>query len=334
MLRVQDLSLEFSTFLGKVQAVRGISFEIGQGEIVALVGESGCGKSATAQTIMGLSQAKVTGGQIYFGEHNLLEKSPKEMERIRGNEISMIFQDPMTSLNPTMRVGTQIMEGLRKHRGLSMANAREKALEILQQVGISEPAKRLQQYPHELSGGMRQRVLIALALACEPQLLIADEPTTALDVTIQAQILELMQQIQKAMGMSILLITHDLGIVAGICDRVLVMYGGEIVESGTVDQIFKAPFHPYTQGLLRSVPRLDMDRSRQLDPIRGHPPNLLTPPKGCGFCARCPHAMNICPEESPPLFQLDNHHKAACWLKVKDEHTVDHAKEPDETVPC
>lgn len=304
LLTVENLSVSFNTYLGRVQALQNISFSIGYGETVAIVGESGCGKSVTAQAIMGLIPSPpgtVDEGIILF------EGSKK---RIRGKEIGMIFQDPMTSLNPTMRIGKQIMEGMIKHRGLSRAQARQKAIEILTLVEIADPQRRIDQYPHEFSGGMRQRVMIAIALACEPKLIIADEPTTALDVTIQAQILDLMKEIQQKTGTSIILITHDLGIVAGMCDRVLVMYGGEIVERGTVEQIFKNPFHPYTQGLLRSVPRLDLDKEKELIPIYGTPPNLLQPPKGCSFCARCEHAMRICKTTKPPSKE-----GVACWLK-------------------
>lgn len=318
LLAIENLLVSFRTYLGKVKAVRDVSFSVGYGETVAIVGESGCGKSVTAQAIMGLIPSppgKIDGGKISFEGCDLLAKSRGEMEGIRGKEIGMIFQDPMTSLNLTMRVGKQIMEGLIKHRGLSKTQARAQAIEMLSLVGISDPEKRVDQYPHEFSGGMRQRAIIAIALACRPKLLIADEPTTALDVTIQAQILELMKSIQKKTDTSIILITHDLGIVAGMCDRVLVMYGGEIVETGTVDQIYNNPCHPYTQGLLRSVPRLDMDKEKELVPIYGTPPNLLTPPPGCSFCSRCDFAMRICQAMPPPKEQIDEKHEVACWLK-------------------
>lgn len=319
LLEVKNLSLSFRTYLGKVHAVRNVSFSVERGETVALVGESGCGKSATAQAIMGLipqPPGEIDAGEIFFDGEQLLSKTQKQMRRVRGKEIGMIFQDPMTSLNPTMRIGQQILEGLRKHQKLKGRGAEERAVELLKLVGISDPEKRVNQYPHEFSGGMRQRAMIALALSCNPKLLIADEPTTALDVTIQAQILELMKEIQQKMGTSIILITHDLGIVAGMCDRVIVMYGGEIMESGPVAQIYARPQHPYTQGLLRSVPRLDMEKDKELIPILGTPPSLLNPPKGCPFCARCPFAMHICQERSPPLL-LENHHQVACWLKVR-----------------
>ena len=317
LLEVKNLSIFFKTYVGIVQAVRNVSFSIDEGETVAIVGESGCGKSVTAQAIMGLipkPPGSIENGTIVFDGEELLHKSKKEMEQIRGKKIGMIFQDPMTSLNPTMRVGQQIMEGLIKHQKLSKNEARLHGIDLLKLVGISDPEKRIDQFPHEFSGGMRQRAVIAIALACNPKLLIADEPTTALDVTIQAQILQLMQKIQAERGTSIVLITHDLGIVAGMCDRVIVMYGGQIVESGSVDQIFAHPRHPYTQGLLRSIPRLDMDKEKELIPIYGTPPNLLNPPKGCPFCARCAHAMRICQSDPPPLEPLENDRQVACWL--------------------
>lgn len=330
LLEVKNLSVSFRTYIGKVHAVRDISFNIQKGETVAIVGESGCGKSVTAQAIMGLiplPPGVIDAGEIWFAKEdmtreNLLSKSRKEMERIRGKEIGMIFQDPMTSLNPTMRIGKQIMEVLIKHQGLSQHEAQIRAVEMLRLVGISDPERRMEQYSHEFSGGMRQRVVIAIALACNPKLLIADEPTTALDVTIQAQILELMKTIQAKMGTSIVLITHDLGIVAGMCDRVIVMYAGEILESATVDQIYSKPRHPYTQGLLRSVPRLDMDATKELLPIYGTPPNLLHPPKACSFCPRCDYAMRICQIQRPILETLETHHQAACWLHAKHEQST------------
>ena len=318
LLTVNNLSVSFQTYLGYIKAVRNICFSVDYGETVAIVGESGCGKSVTAQAVMGLIPSppgKIDKGTICFEGGDLLSKSEQEMEEIRGKKIGMIFQDPMTSLNPTMRIGKQIMEGIIKHRGLSKNKARNLTIEILKLVGICEPERRLDQYPHELSGGMRQRVIIAIALACGPALLIADEPTTALDVTIQAQILNLMKEIQKKTNTSIILITHDLGIVAGMCDRVLVMYGGEIIEKGTVEQIYKNPSHPYTQALLRSVPRLDMDKRKELVPVYGTPPNLLKPPQGCAFCPRCDHAMRICKIISPPSEKVEDQHEVACWLK-------------------
>jgi oligopeptide transport system ATP-binding protein len=325
LLDVKNLSVSFRTYVGKVQAVRNVSFSIEGGETVALVGESGCGKSVTAQAVMGLipkPSGIIENGEIFFNGSELTRKSKKEIEQIRGKEIGMIFQDPMTSLNPTMRIGKQIMEGLIKHQGLSKAEAKNQAIEMLKLVGIADPDKRIEQFPHEFSGGMRQRVVIAIALACNPKLLIADEPTTALDVTIQAQILELMKEIQTKMGTSIILITHDLGIVAGTCDRVIVMYGGQIVESGTVDQIYTRSKHPYTHGLLRSIPRMDMSKERELIPIYGTPPHLLNPPLGCAFSARCDYAMQICKRNHPPLESLEEHHEVACWLKRRDEQGI------------
>jgi oligopeptide transport system ATP-binding protein len=317
LLEVRNLQVAFNTYLGKVNAIRNVSFSVRKGETVALVGESGCGKSVTAQAIMRLiptPPGKTEGGEIYFDGKDLLKISQKEMERIRGKEMGIIFQDPMTSLNPTMRIGKQIAEGLRKHQGLGRETAIQKAIEILGWVGITEPDRRIDQYPHEFSGGMRQRVMIAIALGCDPKLLIADEPTTALDVTIQAQILDLMKSIQSRMQTSIILITHDLGIVAAMCDRVLVMYAGKIVESGTVEQIFHSPIHPYTQGLLRSIPRLDKDKTKELIPIYGSPPNLLVPPQGCAFASRCSSLMKICKIQTPELEPLAQKREVACWL--------------------
>lgn len=326
LLQVDNLSVTFNTYLGKVHAVRNVSFSIARGETVAIVGESGCGKSVTAQAVMGLIPSPpglIENGTIFFENQELTALSAKSMEKIRGKKIGMVFQDPMTSLNPTMRIGKQIIEGLMKHERLSYSKAKLEAIDILRTVGIAEAEKRIDQFPHEFSGGMRQRVMIAMALACKPQLLIADEPTTALDVTIQAQIIELMKATQKEMKMSIILITHDLGIVAGMCDRVIVMYGGEIVESGSVDQIYYQPQHPYTQGLLHSVPRLDMLREKELIPIHGSPPNLLTLPPGCSFTPRCPFAMKICKQKRPILEDLKEQHTVCCWLKKRNEQFTD-----------
>lgn len=320
LLTVENLNVSFSTYLGKIEAVRGISFSISKGETLAIVGESGCGKSVTAQAIMGLippTYGKIEQGKILFQGKDLCQLSEKEKESVRGKEIGMIFQDPLTSLNPTMTIGKQLTEGIRKHEGLSYEQAASHALEILKWVGIPEPQKRMKQYPHELSGGMRQRIMIAIALMCNPKLLIADEPTTALDVTIQAQILQLLKNIQKEKQTSIILITHDLGIVAGMCDRVIVMYGGKILEIGNIRDLFYSPFHPYTQGLLRSIPRLDMDKNKELIPIEGSPPSLLNPPVGCPFVSRCPFAMRICAQKMPPLMELSHDQQTACWLKLK-----------------
>lgn len=315
ILEVDDLHVSFHTYAGEVKAVRGINFAIEKGEFVAIVGESGCGKTVTAETIMGLlpnPPGFIKQGKIHFQGEDLVKKSEREMGAIRGKEIGMIFQDPMTSLNPTMTVGNQIAEGLRRHHQLSKKAARNKALEALELVGIPTPDKRLDQYPHQFSGGMRQRVMIAIALASEPALLIADEPTTALDVTIQAQILNLMKNLQARLGTSTILITHDLGVVAEVCDKVIVMYAGKVVETGTVDEIFYNPQHPYTKGLLESVPRLD--DKEQLVPIDGTPPELLNPPKGCGFASRCKYAMNVCLEIDPDLEEISDTQGSACWL--------------------
>ena len=317
VLEVKDLAVSFKTFFGEVEAVRKISFDVGQKETVAIVGESGCGKSVTANSIMQLlpmPPAFYKGGEILFNGEDIIKKTEKEMQKIRGNQIAMVFQDPMTSLNPTMRVGKQIVEGLVKHQNLSSAEAEEKALEMLNMVSVPQPKKRIRQYPHEFSGGMRQRVMIALAMVSNPQLLIADEPTTALDVTVQAQILELMKSLQDKLNMSIILITHDLGIVADMSDKVIVMYAGQIVEQGLTDEIFKDTKHPYTTKLLASVPRLDMDRNESLHSIDGTPPDLYIPPKGCPFYDRCEHAMKICKDNMPDADYHSNSHYSRCWL--------------------
>lgn len=317
VLEVKDLHVSFHTHAGEVKAVRGVNFNVGQGETVAIVGESGCGKSVTAKSIMRLLPSppvQYKQGSIEFQGKNLFEVSEKEMQRIRGNQISMIFQDPMTSLNPTSKVGSQIMEAILKHNDINKKAAIEKAIDMLKLVGIPQPDKRVNQYPHEFSGGMRQRAMIAMALACNPRLLIADEPTTALDVTIQAQILELMKKIQKETGTSIILITHDLGVVAEVADRVVVMYAGQVVETGTVKELFANPQHPYTMGLLNSIPRLDMDKTQPLSPIIGTPPDLIEPPEGCPFYARCQYAMRVCKGNDPDLEEVRTNQFAACWL--------------------
>lgn len=317
LLEVYNLKVSFFTHVGEVQAVRGTTFALEAGEAVALVGESGCGKSVTAQSIMRLipdPPGRIVGGSILFEGQDLAKASEKQMEKIRGNQIGMIFQDPMTSLNPTMTIGRQLMEGIMKHQGLSKKEAKEKAVEMLSLVGIPQPDRRVNQYPHEFSGGMRQRVMIAMALSCEPRLLIADEPTTALDVTIQAQIIELMKELKEKTGTSIILITHDLGVVAGLCSRVLVMYAGQIVESGLIRDVFYHPKHPYTYSLLRAVPRLDAKQKSRLVSIPGQPPDLLNPPKGCSFAPRCEFAMRVCLERPPEEVVLEDHHMARCWL--------------------
>jgi oligopeptide transport system ATP-binding protein len=317
ILRVKDLQLSFSTYAGEVQAVRGVTFNLRRGETLAIVGESGSGKSVTAKSIMRLlpeANTLIKGGEILFEGQDILKLSEKEMQDIRGPRIAMIFQDPMTSLDPTMKVGRQIAESLKKHLGLSGQRAKERAVELLTLVGIPNPEERVKQYPHQFSGGMRQRVVIAIALACDPQILIADEPTTALDVTIQAQILELLRELQEQLGMSVILITHDLGVVAHTAHRVAVVYAGKVVETGTLREIFYNPRMPYTWGLLASIPLPTADRSQELIPIPGSPPDMLGPPKGCPFTPRCPYAMRICAEEMPEYTAFSPEHKAACWL--------------------
>jgi oligopeptide transport system ATP-binding protein len=317
ILQVKDLEVSFHTYAGEVQAVRDITFDLRRGETLAIVGESGSGKSVTAKSIMRLlpeANSVVKGGEILFEGGDLLKLSDKQMQGVRGTKIAMVFQDPMTSLDPTMRVGRQIAESLKKHLGMSGERARERAIELLKMVGIPNAEARVKQYPHQFSGGMRQRVVIAIALACDPQILIADEPSTALDVTIQAQILELLRDLQERLGMSVILITHDLGVVAQTAHRVAVMYGGKIVETGTVREIFYNPQMPYTWGLLSSIPLPTADRSQDLIPIPGSPPDMLDPPKGCPFTPRCPYAMRICAEEMPDYTTFSVEHKAACWL--------------------
>jgi oligopeptide transport system ATP-binding protein len=317
ILQVKDLQISFSTYAGEVQAVRGVSFDLRRGETLAIVGESGSGKTVTAKSLMRLlpeANTLIKGGEAIFEEQNLLKLSEQRMQTIRGSKIAMVFQDPMTSLDPTMRVGRQITESLQTHLGLSGQRAKERAVELLTLVGIPNPEERVKQYPHQFSGGMRQRVVIAIALACDPQILIADEPTTALDVTIQAQILELLRELQEQLGMSVILITHDLGVVAHTAHRVAVMYAGKVVETGTLREVFYNPQMPYTWGLLASIPLPTADRSQELIPIPGSPPDMLDPPKGCPFTARCPYSMRICAEEMPEYTTFSREHKAACWL--------------------
>lgn len=324
ILEVKDLHISFETFSGEVQAIRGVDFDLYKGETLAIVGESGSGKSVTTKAIMRLlpeSNSKIKSGQILFENKDLTKLSDKAMQKIRGKDISMIFQDPMTSLNPTMKVGKQIMEPIIKHQKLSKKEAHERALEILKLVGIPKPEVRINQYPHQFSGGMRQRVVIAIALACNPKILIADEPTTALDVTIQAQILELMKELQKKIDTSIIFITHDLGVVANVADRVAVMYGGKIVEVGTVDEVFYNPQHPYTWGLISSMPTLDTE-DEELYAIPGTPPNLMNPPEGDAFAPRNEFAMKIDLMEHPPFFKVSDTHFAATWLLHQDAPKV------------
>lgn len=318
LIDVKDLKVSFDTYAGEVQAVRGVSFYVNRGEALAIVGESGCGKSVTAQSTMQLipmPPGRIKGGEVMFNGKDLTKLTDKQMESVRGSEISMIFQDPMTSLNPTMKVGKQIMEGLIKHQRLSKAEAKKKAIEMLEVVGIPNPEKRVEQYPHEFSGGMRQRAMIAIALSCDPKLLIADEPTTALDVTIQAQILDLMKGLQKDFDTAIILITHDLGVVADIAQRVVVMYAGLVIESGTLEEIFYNGQHPYTWGLMRSIPKVNTREKERLVPIEGTPPDLFSPPVGCPFAARCKYAMPICKQEMPEKTQLSEDHFVKCWLQ-------------------
>jgi len=316
LLEVKDLRVSFFTPVGEVKAVGGISYDLNYGEVMGIVGESGSGKSVEAYAIMGLLQSpgKVVGGSITFDGEDVLAKSEKEMQAFRGNQVSMIFQNPMTCLNPVYTIGDQLIEAIRCHKKISKAEAREKSIEMLKLVGINNPERRMNQYPHEFSGGMRQRVMIAMGLICDPKMLIADEPTTALDVTIQAQIIELMKDIQQKTQMTIIFITHNLGVVAEICDRVTVMYAGKIVEQGNVEDIFYRPHHPYTMGLLRSMPRLDEEEYERLIPIEGTPVDMLNPPAGCPFGPRCEHCMKICLRREPPQIDLGDGHTAACWL--------------------
>ena len=320
MLEVKDLHTSFFTPAGEVKAVNGVSFFLDQGKVLGIVGESGSGKSVTAYSIMQILEktGKIVSGSIKFDGQELVGAGEKVMKTIRGNKISIIFQDPMTSLNPTYTIGHQLMEAIILHTDRDRKQAYDRAVEMLRLVNVNEPEKRMKQYPFEFSGGMRQRVMIAMALACEPDVLIADEPTTALDVTIQAQILELMQKLQKELGMAIIMITHDLGVVAQMCDEVIVMYAGSICEQGTADEIFYNPKHEYTKGLMRSIPTVDSDGGR-LQPITGTPIDLLNMPKGCPFAPRCENAMKICLRERCERMQINEDHAAACWMNVKEQ---------------
>jgi oligopeptide/dipeptide ABC transporter ATP-binding protein len=314
LLELQDLQVEFDTDSGAVRVVRGVSLDVQTGETVALVGESGCGKSVTALSIMRLLSGRLSGGRVLFEGRDLAALSEVEMRGVRGGRIGMIFQEPMTSLNPVLRVGRQIEEVLALHQKLAPAASRAEAVALLGRVGIPSPAERAEQYPHELSGGMKQRVMIAMAIACRPALLIADEPTTALDVTIQAQIMVLLRSLQQDLGMALLLITHDLGVVAHFAQRVNVMYAGKIVEHGSVRDIFKRPSHPYTQALLGALPD-PANPAKRLEAIPGRVPSPGQLPVGCAFCARCKHAFEPCPSKDPPLFEVAPPHVAACWLR-------------------
>ncbi|MDO5021978.1 MAG: ABC transporter ATP-binding protein [Eubacteriales bacterium] len=318
ILQVKNLNTSFATEQGVVHAVNGISFNLSAGMTLGIVGESGSGKSVTAYSILQIltEPGKITGGEIIYKGENILNYSEKQMNAFRGEKISIIFQDPMTSLNPVYTVGNQIREAILLHTDRNKAEATQRAIELLNMVGVNDPQKRVKQYPHELSGGMRQRVMIAMALACEPDILIADEPTTALDVTIQAQILELMQSLQKQLGMAIIMITHDLGVIAEMCKEIIVMYAGRICERGTADEIFYNPCHSYTKGLLRSIPKFTKEHEK-LIPIAGTPVDLLNMPKGCAFAPRCQDAMQICLDRLPEEIPINDFHFASCWMNVK-----------------
>ncbi len=316
ILKIENLHVSFDSYAGEVHAVRGVSLEVHKGEVLAIVGESGCGKSVTAQTIMKLNPmppARIKEGSITLCGKDIVAASEKEMQGIRGQMVSMIFQDPMTCMNPTMRVGKQLTETLVKKGKISRKDAEKEAVRLLKMVQIPNAEERAKQYPHEFSGGMRQRAMIAMALACNPQLLIADEPTTALDVTIQAQIMQLMGKIREETKTAIILITHDLGVVANLADQVAVMYAGKVVEKGTVRDIFYKSAHPYTKALLKSLPTIDTKKEEELISIPGTPPDLYAPPQGCGFASRCEHCMKICQANQPPVFELGGGHTASCW---------------------
>ncbi len=320
LLDIKDLDVSFFTPIGEVRAVNRVSLTLNNGEVLGIVGESGSGKSVSAYSVMGLipEPGKIKNGTIEFDNHPIHALSEDEMQKIRGNDISIIFQDPMTSLNPVFTIGNQIMEAILLHTSLDKRQAHNRAVELLELVGVNEPERRLRQYPHEFSGGMRQRVMIAMALACEPKLLIADEPTTALDVTIQAQILELMNELKQKLGMSIILITHDLGVVADMCQNIMVMYAGMVVEKGTVDEIFYEPNHPYTFGLLASIPKLNVEEHEKLVPIEGSPVDSMNLPAGCPFAPRCKSCMKICLSRMPEYTRLSDTHVSACWLNERN----------------
>ena len=324
ILELNNVTYSFHTYGGVVHAARGVSFDVRRGEILGIVGESGCGKSVTAQCILRLNPEPpgfFEGGQILFEGQDILKMKKKELREIRTKRIGFVFQDPMTSLNPTMKIGAQIEEVFLGRTDISKQQVKEKALSILKMVGISDAEKRYGQYPHELSGGMKQRVMIAIALVSEPDVIICDEPTTSLDVTIEAQILDLLLELRSRLGTSIIMITHDLGVIARLCDRVMVMYGGKIVERGGIREIFYETAHPYTMGLMNSIARLDMNREEELKPIEGTPPDLFAPPEGCPFAARCDHAMEICHRYLPKEYRLEGEHESMCWLfheKVKN----------------
>lgn len=334
LLEVDDLKMYFHTRDGVVRAVDGVSYTLDPGETLGVVGESGSGKSVTVMTIMGLiamPPGKIEGGDVRYRGRSLLSMSPKEMQSIRGNDIAMVFQDPMSSLNPVYKIGRQVGEGLRIHRGYSKKEAEARAVELLDMVGIPNPEQRVKDYPHQFSGGMRQRVMIAMALACDPDILIADEPTTALDVTIQAQIIELMKDMQKKNGNAIIMITHDLGVVADMADKIMVMYAGRPVEFGTADEIFYEPMHPYTWGLHNSIPEQTIDEKRPLTPIKGNPPSLVNLPSGCSFAPRCPYAKAICHKERPPKYTTATGHYAYCHFADDEEFVTKNRPETSRT---
>lgn len=321
LLKVNDLEVSFFTHAGEVKAVRKVSYDLKYGEAMGIVGESGSGKSVSSYALMGIipEPGKILNGSINFEDKDITKLSEAEMLKLRGKEVGMIFQDPMTSLNPVFTVGSQIDESLKKHTNLDKKQREKRIIELFELVGINQPEKRLKQYPHEFSGGMRQRVMIAMALACNPKLLIADEPTTALDVTIQAQIIELLKELKEKINMSIIFITHDLGVISEICDKVAVMYAGNIIERGSIDDIFYNPKHPYTLGLLKSIPKINADEHERLIPIEGNPVDLINPPKGCAFAPRCDYCMNICMEKVPPVYSVGEGHESSCWLLAKEE---------------
>ncbi len=327
ILEVENLHTSFFTDAGEVRAVNGVSFRLEPGKTLGIVGESGSGKSVTAYSIMQIlaETGRITEGAVRYRGEDITKWNKKQMQKFRGEKCSIIFQDPMTSLNPVFTVGNQLEEAILLHTDKNRKEAKERAIEMLTLVGVNEPESRVKQYPHELSGGMRQRVMIAMALACEPDILIADEPTTALDVTIQAQILELMQDLQKKLGMAIIMVTHDLGVIASMCDEIMVMYGGRVCERGTADDIFYRPAHEYTKGLLRSIPKSD-NMNEKLVPIGGTPINLLNMPKGCAFCPRCDAAMKICLSTQPEEIRISDTHLASCWMNVKEYYETQEEK--------
>lgn len=324
LLEVKNLEVSFFNHKDKIPAIQGISYTLGYGEVLGIVGESGSGKSVSTNSILQLlpGNGKITGGEILFEGKDLLKMSPKEIEKVRGNEISMIFQDPMTSLDPLFTIGYQLEEALKKHTDLNKKQRKDRMLELLTMVGINQPEKRLTQYPHEFSGGMRQRAMIAMALSCNPKLLIADEPTTALDVTIQAQIIDTLKELKKKLNMSIIFITHDLGVVSDICDKIIVMYAGDIVESAPKRDIFYNYRHPYTEGLLKSIPKIDQTRDSELLPIEGNPPDMQLLGPECPFAHRCKYAMKICARQKPPRFTVKEGHEVACFKYYRDEMNI------------